>query len=164
MKKGTILLLCHFFSSSKPYVTWFLLLLLVYGSYKKSHKKITSPWFCRFDKSIALELGAGLGLCSIVLGRVAKKVFCTGMLKNTSKFKYLPWERVPALEITSVFTTEHACSLKCPHLLKSSCNDYLPQFQVKNLLAEFSMAWGTCDMIEIINKSFMLVYFICLLF
>ena len=86
---------------------------------KKAIKKITSSWFCRFNKCIALELGAGLGLCSIVLGRVAKKVFCTGMLKNTSKFKYLPWERVPALEITSVFTTEHACSLKCPHLLKS---------------------------------------------
>jgi len=34
----------------------------------------------RFDGCIALELGAGLGLCSIVLGRVAKKVFCTGMV------------------------------------------------------------------------------------
>ncbi|XP_078348673.1 methyltransferase-like protein 22 isoform X1 [Oculina patagonica] len=31
----------------------------------------------RFDKCVALELGAGLGLCSVVLGRVAKKVFCT---------------------------------------------------------------------------------------
>ncbi|KAJ7372762.1 Methyltransferase-like protein 22 [Desmophyllum pertusum] len=31
----------------------------------------------RFDRCTALELGAGLGLCSIVLGRVAKRVFCT---------------------------------------------------------------------------------------
>jgi len=36
--------------------------------------------YLRFDGCIALELGAGLGLCSIVLGRVAKKVFCTGMV------------------------------------------------------------------------------------
>ncbi|CAH3019547.1 unnamed protein product [Porites evermanni] len=36
----------------------------------------------RFNKCIALELGAGLGLCSIVLGRVAKKVFCTDLREN----------------------------------------------------------------------------------
>ena len=34
----------------------------------------------RFDRYTALELGAGLGLCSIVLGRVAKRVFCTGIV------------------------------------------------------------------------------------
>jgi len=33
----------------------------------------------RFEGCTFLELGAGLGLCSIVVGRVAKKVFCTGM-------------------------------------------------------------------------------------
>ena len=53
---------------------------------KKAIKKITSSWFCRFNKCIALELGAGLGLCSIVLGRVAKKVFCTGMLTSFSTY------------------------------------------------------------------------------
>ncbi|XP_029191900.2 methyltransferase-like protein 22 isoform X1 [Acropora millepora] len=31
----------------------------------------------RFEGCTFLELGAGLGLCSIVVGRVAKKVFCT---------------------------------------------------------------------------------------
>lgn len=36
----------------------------------------------RFDGCIALELGAGLGLCSIVLGRVAKRVFCTDVGEN----------------------------------------------------------------------------------
>ena len=36
--------------------------------------------YLRFDGCIALELGAGLGLCSVVLGRVAKKVFCTGIV------------------------------------------------------------------------------------
>lgn len=39
----------------------------------------------RFDGCIALELGAGLGLCSIVLGRVAKKVFCTDVGDNILK-------------------------------------------------------------------------------
>ena len=33
----------------------------------------------RFEGCTFLELGAGVGLCSIVVGRVAKKVFCTGM-------------------------------------------------------------------------------------
>ena len=37
--------------------------------------------YLRFAGCIALELGAGLGLCSIVLGRVAKKVFCTGIVQ-----------------------------------------------------------------------------------
>ena len=32
----------------------------------------------RFDGCTMLELGAGLGLCSIIVGRVAKRVFCTG--------------------------------------------------------------------------------------
>ncbi|XP_073246498.1 methyltransferase-like protein 22 [Porites lutea] len=36
----------------------------------------------RYNPCIALELGAGLGLCSIVLGRVAKKVFCTDLREN----------------------------------------------------------------------------------
>ena len=36
--------------------------------------------YLRFEGCIALELGAGLGLCSIVLGRVAEKVFCTGIV------------------------------------------------------------------------------------
>ncbi|XP_066027091.1 methyltransferase-like protein 22 isoform X3 [Pocillopora verrucosa] len=31
----------------------------------------------RFDGCFGLELGAGLGLCSIILGRVAKRLFCT---------------------------------------------------------------------------------------
>lgn len=33
----------------------------------------------RFDGCFGLELGAGLGLCSIILGRVAKRLFCTGI-------------------------------------------------------------------------------------
>ena len=32
----------------------------------------------RFDGCSALELGGGVGLCSIVLGRVAQRVLCTG--------------------------------------------------------------------------------------
>ncbi|PFX31866.1 Methyltransferase-like protein 22 [Stylophora pistillata] len=31
----------------------------------------------RYDGCFGLELGAGLGLCSIILGRVAKRIFCT---------------------------------------------------------------------------------------
>jgi protein-L-isoaspartate O-methyltransferase len=36
--------------------------------------------FNRFDGCIALELGGGVGLCSIVMARVAKRVFCTGKI------------------------------------------------------------------------------------
>ena len=42
--------------------------------------------FNRFDGCIALELGGGVGLCSIVMARVAKKVFCTGKLSFKDLF------------------------------------------------------------------------------
>ena len=53
-----------------------------------------------FDGCIALELGGGVGLCSIVMARVAKKVYCTdvndvlkicaaNMMRNCDIFKYL---------------------------------------------------------------------------
>ncbi|XP_068762488.1 methyltransferase-like protein 22 isoform X2 [Montipora capricornis] len=54
----------------------------------------------RFDGCTMLELGAGLGLCSIIVGRVAKRVFCTdigdivlqkckdNIAKNSHLFKY----------------------------------------------------------------------------
>ena len=53
-----------------------------------------------FDDCIALELGGGVGLCSIVMARVAKKVYCTdindvlkiceaNMMRNCDIFKYL---------------------------------------------------------------------------
>lgn len=52
-----------------------------------------------FDGCIALELGGGVGLCSIVMARVAKRVFCTDIidvlkiceankLRNCDLFKY----------------------------------------------------------------------------
>ncbi|XP_028413543.1 methyltransferase-like protein 22 isoform X2 [Dendronephthya gigantea] len=52
-----------------------------------------------FDGCIALELGGGVGLCSIVMARVAKRVFCTDIrdsldvcesnkLRNHDIFKY----------------------------------------------------------------------------
>ncbi|CAB4030561.1 Hypothetical predicted protein [Paramuricea clavata] len=55
--------------------------------------------FDRFDGCIALELGGGVGLCSIVMARVAKRVFCTDIidvlkiceankLRNCDLFKY----------------------------------------------------------------------------
>ena len=34
--------------------------------------------FSRFDGCSAVELGGGVGLCSIVLSRVARRVICTG--------------------------------------------------------------------------------------
>lgn len=53
----------------------------------------------RFEGCTFLEFGAGLGLCSIVVGRVAKKVFCTGMqLSRTNlllevSLNVFPWKR-----------------------------------------------------------------------
>ena len=35
--------------------------------------------YFRFDGCIGLELGEGLGLCSIVLGRMAKRLLSTGI-------------------------------------------------------------------------------------
>lgn len=46
----------------------------------------------RFEGCTFLELGAGLGLCSIVVGRVAKKVFCTGMHGVKSWRTNLLWQ------------------------------------------------------------------------
>ena len=51
---------------------------------KKAETKLLTEMckylYLRFEGCIALELGAGLGLCSIVLGRVAEKVLCTGIV------------------------------------------------------------------------------------
>ena len=45
----------------------------------KARIKIQNTFYLNsFDGCIALELGAGVGLCSIVMSRVAKKVYCTG--------------------------------------------------------------------------------------
>ena len=125
---------------------------------KKAIKKITSSWFCRFNKCIALELGAGLGLCSIVLGRVANKVFCTGMLTSFSTY-----------HASSSFGNNQCHNRACmqsqmstPVVVIAQC--LFTTVSSKGLVWLNYMAWGTCEMIEIINKSFMLVYFICPLF
>ena len=46
--------------------------------------------FVRFDGCCALELRAGIGLCSIVLGRVAQHVLCTGKLQHAFNLQYAP--------------------------------------------------------------------------